>query len=179
MAGCFILAAASRSCTPRSALNRCADSTCFQAKPLFPPQHAPMTTSLGRHVRIHESVGPLLRVQCRNRPKTYFPAGLFVWGDIVPLRHGRGIPWTHDTQIAGVIAFYPYCYDNVVPSPPTLILIGEKDDWTPAGMCKAVKGNPNFDVVVYPGASHSFAMPMGEPIEALGGHHLAFAAKAL
>ena len=26
------------------------------------PQHAPMTTSLGRHVRIHESVGPLLRV---------------------------------------------------------------------------------------------------------------------
>ena len=87
-------------------------------------------------------------------------------------------PGTHDTQIAGVIAFYPYCYDNVVPSPPTLILIGEKDDWTPAGMCQAIKGNANFDVVVYPGASHAFAMPMGEPIEALGGHHLAFDEKA-
>jgi dienelactone hydrolase len=87
-------------------------------------------------------------------------------------------PGTHDTQIAGVIAFYPYCYDNVVPSPPTLILIGEKDDWTPAGMCRAIKGNTNFDVVVYPGASHAFAMPMGEPIEALGGHHLAFDEKA-
>jgi dienelactone hydrolase len=87
-------------------------------------------------------------------------------------------PRTHDTQIAGVIAFYPYCYDNVVPSPPTLILIGEKDDWTPAGMCQAIKGNANLDVVVYPGASHAFAMPMGEPIEALGGHHLAFDEKA-
>ncbi len=59
-------------------------------------------------------------------------------------------PGAHDTQIAGVIAFYPYCYDNVVPSPPTLVLIGEKDDWMSVGMCQAVKGKPNFDVVVYP-----------------------------
>jgi len=66
----------------------------------------------------------------------------------------------HDTQIAGVIAFYPYCYDNVVPSPPTLVLIGEKDRVVSVGMCQAVKGNPNFDVVVYRGAFHAFALMM-------------------
>jgi dienelactone hydrolase len=72
-------------------------------------------------------------------------------------------PGAHDTQIAGVIAFYPYCYDNVVPSPPTLVLIGEKDRWVSVRMCQAVKGNPNFDVVVYPGASHGFALAMVQP----------------
>ena len=86
-------------------------------------------------------------------------------------------PGAHDTQIAGVIAFYPYCYDNVVPSPPTLVLIGEKDDWMSVGMCQAVKGKPNFDVVVYPGAFHAFASPRGQPIDALG-HHIAFDLKA-
>src|SRR5262245_48312500 len=60
-------------------------------------------------------------------------------------------PGARDAQIAGVIAFYPYCYDNVIPSPPTLVLIGEKDDWMSVGMCQGVKGNPNFEVVVYPG----------------------------
>ena len=72
-------------------------------------------------------------------------------------------PGAHDTQIAGVIAYYPYCYDNVVPPPPTLVLIGEKDRWASVEMCQAVKGNPNFDVVVYPGASHGFALTMGQP----------------
>ena len=72
-------------------------------------------------------------------------------------------PGEHDTQIAGLIAYYPYCYDNVVPSPPTLVLIGEKDGWASVGKCQAVKGNPDFDVVVYPGASHLFAFAMVQP----------------
>ena len=42
-------------------------------------------------------------------------------------------PGTHDTKIAGLIAYYPYCYDNVDASVPTLVLIGEKDDWTACG----------------------------------------------
>ena len=40
---------------------------------------------------------------------------------------------THDAKIAGLIAYYPYCYDKVEFSAPTLFLIGEKDDWTPRG----------------------------------------------
>jgi dienelactone hydrolase len=86
-------------------------------------------------------------------------------------------PGARDTRVAGVIAFYPYCYDNVVPAPATLILIGEKDDWMSVGMCQAVKGNPNLDVVVYPGAFHAFAAPRGQPVDFLG-HHLVFDAKA-
>ncbi len=86
-------------------------------------------------------------------------------------------PGAHDTQIAGVIAFYPYCYDNLIPSPPTLVLIGDKDDWMSVEMCQAVKGKPDFDVVVYPGAFHAFNMPRGQPIDALG-HHIAFDVKA-
>jgi len=86
-------------------------------------------------------------------------------------------PGAHDTQTAGIIAFYPYCYDNVVPSPPTLVLIGDKDDWVSVGMCQAVKGAPNFDVVVYPGVFHAFASPRGQPIDYLG-QHIVFDVKA-
>jgi dienelactone hydrolase len=83
-----------------------------------------------------------------------------------------------DAQVAGVVAFYPYCYDNVVPSRPTLVLMGDKDDWMSLGMCQAVKSDSNFDVVVYPDAFHGFAAPRGQPIDFLG-HHIVFDAKAM
>jgi dienelactone hydrolase len=86
-------------------------------------------------------------------------------------------PGAHDTKIAGLIAYYPYCYDNVEFSAPTIVLIGEKDDWTPAALCQAAKGKPNLEEVdVYPGAFHGFVMPMGQPIDYLG-HHIAFDVK--
>ena len=81
-------------------------------------------------------------------------------------------PGTHDTRIAGLIAYYPYCYDNVDPSVPTLVLIGAKDDWTPAANCQAVTGKANFEVVVYPGATHGFTEPFDKPFD-VDGHHLA------
>jgi dienelactone hydrolase len=87
-------------------------------------------------------------------------------------------PGTHDTKIAGLIAYYPYCYDNVDPSVPTLVLIGEKDDWTPAANCQAVKdkGKANFEVVVYPGATHAFTMQMDNVVYL--GHHMTYDEKA-
>jgi dienelactone hydrolase len=81
-------------------------------------------------------------------------------------------PGDHDTTIAGLITYYPYCYDNVSPSVPTLVLIGEKDDWTPAAACQAVKGKVNFDLIVYPGATHGFTEPFEKPFD-VDGHHLA------
>jgi dienelactone hydrolase len=81
-------------------------------------------------------------------------------------------PGEHDTEIAGLIAYYPYCYENVSPSVPTLVLIGEKDDWTPAVACQAVKGKTNFDLIVYPGATHGFTEPFEKPFD-VDGHHLA------
>jgi dienelactone hydrolase len=83
-------------------------------------------------------------------------------------------PGAHDTKIAVLIAYYPYCYENVEFSAPTIVLIGEKDDWTPAALCQADKGKPNLEeVAVFPGAFHGFVMPMGQPVDYLG-HHIAF-----
>jgi dienelactone hydrolase len=85
-------------------------------------------------------------------------------------------PVKHDIKIAGVIAYYPFCYDGVDPSVATLVLIGDKDDWTPAAACQAVKGKPNVEVVVYPGDTHAFVMP-GVDGEFMG-HHFAYDEKA-
>jgi dienelactone hydrolase len=79
----------------------------------------------------------------------------------------------HDAKVAGVIAYYPFCYDGVDPSVPVLVMIGEKDDWTPAAKCQAVTGKSNFEVVVYPGITHAFAVPFPKPVDVLG-HHLVY-----
>jgi dienelactone hydrolase len=83
----------------------------------------------------------------------------------------------HEAKIAGVIAYYPFCYDGVDPSVPVLVLIGEKDDWTPAAKCQAVTGKKDFEVVVYPGAYHVFNQPSEKPRDFLG-HHLVYDEKA-
>jgi dienelactone hydrolase len=80
-------------------------------------------------------------------------------------------------KVAGVIAYYPLCYDGVNPSVPALVLIGEKDDWTPAAKCQAVTGKTNFEVVVYPGATHVFNQPSEKPRDFLG-HHFVYDEKA-
>ena len=82
-------------------------------------------------------------------------------------------PASHDRAVAGVIAYYPFCYDGVDPSVPVLVLIGDKDDWTPAAKCQAVTGKTNFEVVVYPGATHVFNQPSEKPRDLLG-HHVVY-----
>jgi dienelactone hydrolase len=83
-------------------------------------------------------------------------------------------PGAHDTEIAGIVAYYPLCYDNVEASVPTLILIGEKDDWTgPVAACRALESKSNFEVAVYPGATHAFTMRFDKPLD-FAGHHLAY-----
>jgi dienelactone hydrolase len=57
----------------------------------------------------------------------------------------RKNPANH-AKIAGIVAYYPYCYDGVDPSVPALVVIGEKDDWTPAARCQAVTGKTDLDV---------------------------------
>jgi dienelactone hydrolase len=64
---------------------------------------------------------------------------------------------------AAGIALYPRCVDRGVyqPAAPVLILIGDRDDWTPAGPCQRLAeraraaGRP-VSIKVYPGAHHSF-----------------------
>jgi len=62
------------------------------------------------------------------------------------------------------VALYPGCapYSGVYqPTAPLLILIGEKDDWTPAEPCRnlveiARQAGFPVSIKVYPGAHHSF-----------------------
>ena len=82
-------------------------------------------------------------------------------------------PASCDTKVAGVIAYYPSCGDKVDPTVPTLIMIGDKDDWTPAAACDQVKGKANVELVVYPGATYAFTMPIDFAIE-LNGRHIAY-----
>jgi dienelactone hydrolase len=70
-----------------------------------------------------------------------------------------------DLKFKAAVAYYPFCgaasEELIVP---TLILIGELDDWTPARDCelwmkrRAGRGAP-VKLVVYPGAYHAFDFP--------------------
>jgi dienelactone hydrolase len=78
------------------------------------------------------------------------------------------------------VAFYPYCMPGNMMKRPTLVLIGELDDWTPAASCRGIEarrseGNP-VKLVVYPGAYHSFDVP--RPGRRYFGHWLEFNAAA-
>jgi dienelactone hydrolase len=100
------------------------------------------------------------------------------WGAISSLfAMDPNTPNAHDPKIAGVIAYYPYCYDNVQFSTPTLVLIGDKDDLTPAKLCEAAKGKPNLELVVFPGATHAFNVPFEKPVDNHG-HHFEYDEKA-
>ena len=66
-----------------------------------------------------------------------------------------------DDPFRAAIAFYPSCRRMLTGlNAPLMILIGEADDWTPAGRCVAAmpKEKSAFEVVlkVYPGAYHGF-----------------------
>lgn len=95
---------------------------------------------------------------------------------------------TASNKFSAAIAFYPHCLgfkDNMTV--PTLILIGELDDWARAGECRnMVEGRDDYGIsrrkgdgvpiklIVYPGAYHSFDSPnLKTPVQ-LFGHHLEF-----
>lgn len=91
-------------------------------------------------------------------------------------------------KFRAAIGFYPPCLGlkgNMTV--PTLIMIGELDDWTPARECRNLaegrddwgisrekgKGFP-IEITVYPGAYHDFDVPRFSTPEKFLGHHLEF-----
>jgi dienelactone hydrolase len=91
-------------------------------------------------------------------------------------------------KFRAAIGFYPYCLGlNGNMTVPTLILIGELDDWTPALECRnMVEGRDDWGIsrqkgqgvpiklIVYPGAYHAFdRQGLTAPVQYLG-HHIEF-----
>ncbi len=88
------------------------------------------------------------------------------------------------TPFRSVLAFYPYCgvMDGDIEL-RTLILMGDADDWTPMGNCEGMvkvqtqTGRP-VEMVVYPGATHSYdEVSVGNGMNYLG-HFLKYDAAA-
>jgi dienelactone hydrolase len=63
-------------------------------------------------------------------------------------------------RFKAAVAYYPACHSDGDMKMPTLVLIGELDDWTPAAACKKMMARRKPDspvaLVVYPGAHHVF-----------------------
>jgi dienelactone hydrolase len=82
-----------------------------------------------------------------------------------------------DDSFRSAIAFYPYCNRMLFDfNAPLLILIGEKDDWTPAATCslRMRSGQTGHEVIlkIYPDSHHGFD---GEGIDTvIAGHRLLF-----
>jgi dienelactone hydrolase len=81
---------------------------------------------------------------------------------------------SHSDTFRAAVAFYPNCGGiSGIMSVPTLVLVGDLDDWTPAKACQAMaegrgdiglsreKGDRSMvSLVIYPGVYHSFNAPV-------------------
>ena len=80
----------------------------------------------------------------------------------------------HQEPFKAAIALYPACrYSLAESNAPLLILIGARDDWTPAERCVAKmpvgKGRHDLELQVYPNAYHAYDSP-GPPHDVSGAH---------
>jgi dienelactone hydrolase len=71
------------------------------------------------------------------------------------------LPEGNRDPFRAAVAFYPRCSSLDDLNAPLLILIGEQDDWTPAGLCSQAvppEGKSQHEVAlkIYPGAHHCF-----------------------
>jgi dienelactone hydrolase len=109
------------------------------------------------------------------------------WLALASVEHGA-IEKTSKNKFSAAIAFYPKCLGSKGNmTVPTLILIGELDDWSLAQECRnMVEGRDDWGIsrdrgqgvpvrlIVYPGAYHAFDAPgLERPVEFLG-HRLEY-----
>jgi dienelactone hydrolase len=106
---------------------------------------------------------------------------------LASVEHGA-IEQSSQNKFRAAIAFYPKCLGSKGNmTVPTLILIGERDDWAPAQECRnLVDGRDDWGIsrdkgrgvavrlIVYPDARHAFDVPgLQTPVEFLG-HRLEY-----
>jgi dienelactone hydrolase len=80
-----------------------------------------------------------------------------------------------------IAAYYPYCRllagVRYVYKSPTIVFVGEKDDWTPPVECIKAKNagivtGAEFEVIAYPNAYHGFDQP--RPMRKVMGYTMAY-----
>ncbi|HKN31327.1 MAG TPA: dienelactone hydrolase family protein [Roseiarcus sp.] len=108
-------------------------------------------------------------------PKRVFLLGYGHAGNLAILATDSHAAANHPLTFAGVVSYWPWCGFGTDFPVPTLVLIGEKDDWSSPGLCTAIKDKPNLEVVVLPGATNSFALP---GVSDHLGHHTVYDEKA-
>jgi dienelactone hydrolase len=93
-----------------------------------------------------------------------------------------------ERKFRAAAAFYPFCGSfSGTMTIPTLILVGERDDWATADACrKMVAGEDDVGIsrqkgegvplrlIVYPGAHYGFDLPALRTPAKYFGHHLEF-----
>jgi dienelactone hydrolase len=83
-------------------------------------------------------------------------------------------------RFRAAVAYYPGCgIGPATLTAPTLILIGEADDWTPAEHCREMVAHARPDsapieLIVYPGVHHAFDVAALQPGRRSFGHRLEY-----
>lgn len=91
--------------------------------------------------------------------------------------------WHVPERFAAGIAFYPYCYSVAGFTAPVLILIGDKDDWTPSWRCRQMmdqlprEAAAGVALKIFPGATHAYDFPLPARTNRLG-HFMVYDAAA-
>lgn len=91
----------------------------------------------------------------------------------VAMQSQRGVyDMPDDLQFRAAAAYYPPCEIVSQLVLPTLILIGDKDDWTPASLCQdaARRDAGKLSLTVFPGVYHSFNFPVFKESRQIYGH---------
>ena len=90
-----------------------------------------------------------------------------------------GVERLFDRQFRAAVAYYPFCQrqEATAVAVPTLVLIGERDDWNFARDCRDMMDRRRdfsapMRLVVYPDAHHSFNLKL--PPRSHYGHHLEY-----
>lgn len=102
------------------------------------------------------------------------------WTALVTLETGR---FNLPERFAAGIAWYPYCYPVRGFTAPLLVLIGDRDDWTPAERCTRMAATlqqsaaPPLELHIFPGATHGYDFPGPARTNRLG-HFMAHDAAA-
>ena len=104
--------------------------------------------------------------------------------ELASSHHVETFDAARDLKFKAAVAYFPACgFASEELIVPTLILIGELDDWLPARDCelwmkrRTDRGAP-VKLVVYPGAYHAFSVPAFADGREMYGHWLKYDAEA-